>query len=278
MEILFNELSLHGQFIDIDAFINNGLYPFLGVLSEMQKLSMTLLKKSDVWATMPIPDNSLYSIITHGTYRNTDEVRRLKSAIIELTRDPYWDNESKQINDINYVLEGVNINGSSPAEACERDKIVVSFISSSVSIDPLNIIRNELNVSLLNLTYSGALAELLWNNKSISFELYVKTRFYKGKLDFTKVDDKMGFAGIQSVDQSLFLSTFRKFEELSWDQILCDKGLDYKAYNGNIGSGYKHIKTDKFRASKKIRCHGYRDNDSFIVIGFETDHKLSDQG
>jgi hypothetical protein len=88
----------------------------------------------------------------------------------------------------------------------------------------------------------------------------------------------MGFSGIQSTEQSLFVDTFRKFDNLTWEQIHTDRGLNYKEYHGTIGVSYQNIRTYKFRVSQKSRCHGYREKESFIVIGFETDHKLSDQG
>jgi hypothetical protein len=278
MQILFNELSLTGQFSDQDAFVKNGLLPFVSVLKEMQGFSTLLLKKSDVWNNKITPSNTLYAFLINNAFRKSDEVRRLKSAIADLTKEPFWDSDSKQDPDSTYLFDGADIRGSSPAEACERDKVVVSFVASSVSLDPLNIIRNGVNVPLLNLTYSGKLTEFLWANRQISFESYLKARFSGGKLDFSRVDEKMDFFGIQSAEQSLFIDTFRKFEELTWDQIHDDKGLDYKEFYGNIGMPYRDIKTYKFRASQKIRCHGYREKDSFVVIGFETDHKLSDRG
>ncbi len=88
----------------------------------------------------------------------------------------------------------------------------------------------------------------------------------------------MGFSTVQSAEQDLFIDTFRKFEALTWEQIRTDKGLNYKEYHGIFDTSCRDIKTYKFRASQKIRCHGYRENDLFIVIGFETDHKLSDRG
>lgn len=278
MQILFNELSLTGQFSVQDAFVTNGLLPFIGVLKEMQGFSTLLLKKSDVWNNKITQSDTLHSFLINNAFRKFDEVRRLKSAIADLNKEPYWDFDSKQDTDSTYLLNGADILGSSPAEACERDKVVVSFVSSSASSDPLNIIRSGINVSLLNLTCSGRLTEHLWANNQISFELYLKSRFSGGKLDLSKVDDKMGFLGIQSAEQSLFIDTFRKFEELSWDQIHTNKGLDYKEYHGIIDMRYKGIKTYKFRASEKIRCHGYREKNSFVVIGFETDHKLSNRG
>lgn len=278
MQILFNELSLTGQFSDQDAFVADGLLPFVGVLKEMQGFSTLLLKKSDAWNKMITSTSTLHSFLINNAFRKSDEVRRLKSAIAELTKEPFWDFESKQDPDTTYFLDGANIWGSSPAEACERDKMVISFVSSSASSDSLNIIRNGTGVPLLNLTCSGKLTEHLWAKDQISFESYLKARFSGRKLDFSRVDEKMGFAGIQSTEQSLFIDTFRKFEELAWDQIISDRGLDYKEYGGNISKAFRTLKTYKFRASEKIRCHGYREKDTFVVIGFEIDHKLSDRG
>jgi hypothetical protein len=278
MQILFNELSLIGQFSDQDAFVKKGLLSFVGVLKEMQGFSKLLLKKSDIWNNKITPANTLHSFLINNEFRKSDEVRRLKSAIVGLTREPFWDLDSKQNSTSTYFFDGVDIRGSSPAEACERDKVVVSFVSSPTSLDPLNILWDGVNVPLLNLTHSGKLTEFLWERNLIPFESYLNVRFSGGKLDFSRVNKKMGFSVIQSSEQSLFIDTFRKFEALTWDQIHMDKGLDYKEYHENISMNYHGIKTYKFRVSQKFRCHGFRKRDSFIVIGFETDHKLSDRG
>ena len=269
---------MSGQFSDQDAFIRNGLLPFVSVLKEMQGFSTLLLKKSDVWSNKITQLNTLHSFLINNKFRKSDEVRRLKSAIADLTKKPFWDVDSKQEPDSTYFLDGLNIWGSSPAEACERDKVIVSFVSLLTSSDPLDIIRNGINVPLKNLTCSGKLTEFLWANNQISFESYLKKRFSGDKLDFSRIDKKMDFSIIQTAEQSLFVDTFRKFEELSWDQIHTDTGLDYKEYHGNIDMSYRDRKTYKFRASQKFRCHGYREKDSFVVIGLETDHKLSDRG
>lgn len=97
-------------------------------------------------------------------------------------------------------------------------------------------------------------------------------------MDFSKIDEEMGFSGIQLAEQSLFVDTFRKFEEMTWAQIHTDNGLDYKMYHETISMAYRNVKTYKFRVSQKFRCHGYREKDLFVVICFETDHKLSDRG
>ncbi len=275
MEILFNELSLTGQFSDQDDFTTNALLPFVGILKEMQGFSALLLNKTDVWERMVTPYDNLHSVLVS---RKSDEVRRFKSAIATLTREPFWDFDSQQEAETSYLFDGNDVKGSSPAEACERDKVVVSFISSVASCNPLNILRNGTNISLLNLTCTGILTDHLWDNKEITFESFVRARFTGVRFDFSSVDRRMGFSKIQSQEQELFVDTFRKVENLTWDQIYGDDGLKYKEYHGVISGSFQGKKTYKFRASQKIRCHGYRENDLFIVIGFEVDHRMSDRG
>nr|VFJ47109.1 MAG: hypothetical protein BECKDK2373C_GA0170839_101714 [Candidatus Kentron sp. DK] len=275
MDVLFNELSLTGQFLDQNDFAKNGLRPLIGVLKEMEGFSTLLLKKSDVWERMVTPTGTLHSLLVDRTF---DGGRLLKSKIEKLTKEPFWDSDSKQRPDSTYLLNGSDIRGSSPAEACERDKVIVSFLSSPTSSDPLPIAWNGVDVPLLNLIRPGRLTEFLWDKKKISFEAYLKARFSGGKLDFSRVDGKMRLCDIQPAEQSLFISTFKKFEGLNWERIHTDTGLDYKEYHGNIDQRYRDRKTYKFRVSRKFRCHGYREEDSFVVIGLETDHKFSDRG
>jgi hypothetical protein len=146
------------------------------------------------------------------------------------------------------------------------------------SCNPLNILRNGTNIPLLNLTCSGILTDHLWSNKKITFESFVRARFTGERFDFSRIDKSMDFSRIQAQEQDLFIDTFRKVEELTWGQVYTDRGLNYKEYHRVINESFRDKKTYKFRASQKIRCHGYRENDLFVVIGFEVDHRMSDRG
>lgn len=278
MQILLNELSLTGQFLDEDIFLCNGLIPFIAILKEMQNFSVKLLKKSNVWEEKITQSSTLYSIISNTHFRKSDEILRFKSAIASLCLEPFWDDDIRQDSNATYTLNGINIGGSSPAEASERDKTVISFKLSLSSTTPLPVVKNGVNIPLENLTEFGRLTELLWEKNQISFEKYIKSRFSHGKFDFSNVVRNMDFSDVQTEEQSLFIDTFRRFEELTWSQIYGDRGLDFKQYHGTINQLYRNKTTYKFRASQKIRCHGYRENDLFKVIGFETDHQLSDHG
>ena len=58
-----------------------------------------------------------------------------------------------------------------------------------------------------------------------------EARIGGGKLDFSLIDDTHGFSLIDNENQNEFIDSFRKFEELDWNAIATDNGLDYKTYN-----------------------------------------------
>lgn len=47
---------------------------------------------------------------------------------------------------------------------------------------------------------------------------YITTHFGEGKLDFSLIDDTHGFSLIDNENQNEFIDSFRKFEELDWNQ------------------------------------------------------------
>ncbi len=278
MQILLNELSLTGQFSDHNAFLKNGLLPLLAVFKEMQALSsLLLLKKSDVWNRMVTSDCTLHAMLVSSEFRKSDEFRRLKTAIDWLTHEPFWDVDAKHDKLCVYLLDGINVADSSIAEACERDKLLASFMDCAMSTATLTVTRNAVPIQLLNVTKAGELTEFFWNEKLISFETYVKSQFSSGKLDFMRVDNAMGFNTVQPDEQALFIDSFRKFNAMPWELIYKDKGFDYKQYHASLSAAQGRT-SYKFRVSRKMRCHGYREDERFVVIGFETDHALSDGG
>lgn len=278
MDILFNELSLCGQFNNFDDFVARGLHSFLGVMKRMEGVRTLVLKKSDFWSRSVTKDHTLHTIMHSTDFRKTDETRRLKLALIGLTVEPFWDSHSKQDNASIYMCNAIDVSGSSIAEASERDRVLISFECSDFSSDPLIVSINKNQIDLKNLTNTDAFVEYLWSVGEFTFEDYIKSKFSLEKLNFSHIDEMMGFDQIESSEFSVFIDAFRTFNCLSWTEIYSHTGLNYKEYKGVISPRYKNVQTFKFRVTQKIRCHGYRDGESFIVIGFELDHKLSDRG
>ncbi len=71
---------------------------------------------------------------------------------------------------------------------------------------------------------------------------------------------------------------------MSWNDISISDGLDYKEYSPNKENNwFKNTKFSdkkiyKFRVTQKYRCFGYRELDTFYVLMFDIEHKISDKG
>lgn len=113
---------------------------------------------------------------------------------------------------------------------------------------------------------------------------YCLKKFQNTKLNFSLLESEYGFDILDSIQQKEFLSTFYKFSQMNWNDIIKSsankKGLNYKQYDGDWfrNSVYSGKNIFKFRTTQKSRCFGYRENDEFFILRFETDHKISDNG
>ncbi|MDR2449221.1 MAG: hypothetical protein LBD52_04600 [Prevotellaceae bacterium] len=135
MEILINELSLTGQFDSTEQFLTDALWPFLKVMKEIDPEINTIYKKQDLWNYRVTTTDTLHDVLL----QRTDEARRLKSLMSCLLAEPYWESSQKHSPDYNYNCNNTNVCGQSIAEACERDRIVVSFTHPDFSARQLYV-------------------------------------------------------------------------------------------------------------------------------------------
>jgi hypothetical protein len=146
MEILLNELSLSGQFGSIGDFIGRGLDPFLAVISEVNSSANTILKKQDFWQLQVTRSDTIHDIFIGKISRTNDSIRKSKSLLASLISEPFWEDSQKHIVSDSYDYNGKNIVGSSIAESCKRDKIVISFIHADFSTTKLKITKNSTQI------------------------------------------------------------------------------------------------------------------------------------
>jgi hypothetical protein len=189
-----------------------------------------------------------------------------------LDQPPYWEDKAKHSANSVYLFNGKNVCGFSLAEACERDKIVISFNHEDFKSIQLLIFKDGDEVQLDNLFEYGHYTQISYQRNLITFEEYCRKVFLMSKLDFTKIDAKKGFSLVLKDDEPSFYNGLRKFSELSWVQIFNDFGFDYQEYK----SGLNNIKGKmyEFKISGKYRCFGYPKGDVFFVLRFELEHKL----
>jgi hypothetical protein len=278
MEILVNELSLKGQFRTVDYFFESGLIPFLRILKEMNSNTDFLYKKSNFFEAMVTPHDTICDIYTGDIFRLRDEIRKFKSQLVQLFDNPYWEDSTKQFMNSIYSHDGNNVSHSSLAEACERDRMVASFRHNSFLSKQLMVNKDGQEIEIDNLIEQWQFTRIAYERKHIPFDEYCRRIFSKSKLDFSKIDSREGFSLVKNEEERLFLDGFRKFSELSWQQIFVDEALEYKEYNSRAPFRNIREKIFKFRISRKYRCFGYVKDGVFFVLLFDLEHKLSDIG
>jgi len=277
MEILINELSLCGQYTTVNDFTEQALPSLVMALKDINPAKDFLLKKEDFYSSKVTTEFTLHDLFVGSLSRKYDEIRRSKSLLANLFEEPFWERNIMQSADSKYSFKNMNIWGSSLAESYERDRIVLSFKHNDYLDILLPVYKNEEFLNIDNLFEKGLYLELCWKRQIISFEGYCIGKFYGDKLDFTQIDPKNGFNLIVNEgDQRLFFDGFRKFSELTWQQILVDDGFNYKEFNNKRYFRNITHQIYKFRISQKYRCFGYINQGVFFVLMFDLEHTLSD--
>jgi len=241
-EILINELSLTGQFNSVYEFITGALFKFISLLKEIKGTNVLLYKNRLFYNSKITGDTTIKNIMLGVISRQYDEIRKMKSSLECLFEEPYWENNQKHSRDVRYLFKGNCVTGQSLAEACERDRIVISFIHPDFSSEILQIIKENTEVMLKNLVNSIA-----------------KTEYNKLLIDHTRND-------IIS-----FLFNFQKFTENEFKNIF--RSL-FDKYNTEINQKISTI-FPNFKYNKDLKHIGeqifaieVKDLDNFYKIQF----------
>ncbi len=277
MDILLNELSLNGQFANIEEFEADLIKNMLPILQGIRESSLCLMKKQNFYSYKVTPNDDLNTILT---IRQRDSIRSLKGRLVNtLLKEPFWDGDQKHSNKDSYLYNDESINNTSLAEACERDKLTLSFDHKAFYDQFIKIKKNSEEITLNNITDKNSLLSFLFESKQIDIDNFIKNKFSGTNINFSKLKKNFGFNIVEHSNEiQIFLNCFEKFSKMEWTNILRDKGFNYKEFQNK--KKFKEIpyEIDKFRITRKYRCFGYRKQDTFYAILFETDHKLSDKG
>lgn len=291
MDCILNELSLDGQYKDMDDFATHGVKPLSEVLQDVSSLGIGLLyKKSDFYNSKVTSDETFHSLIFSPATKVCDSMRRMKSQLAKLQNEPFWDEDVQHDVTKVYLLlreemDDTYVTLTSVAEALARKACLISFTKSTFLSDELcvKIQEEDTKSNVPNVWKENQLGDVLFKYGGISFESYCKGNKFN-KLNFDRLDARNGFGLISNENRSLFKASFEKFESLSWQQIATDDGLDYKEFGKNkktiayFSNDQWNQGIHKFRIDQKIRCFGNTVNGVFYVLRFDLDHKLSDLG
>lgn len=281
MVIILNELSLTGQFKDKEEFLDN-LENLLHIIKIIDKLGFNLLKEYSFFNSQITPAEKFTDIAQSRDNR----IRKIKSFLLKLSNNPpFWNDSQIHSCEVDtYVYNSQDICNTSLAESTERDKIILSFSHQEFLNTILGIRRNDININIYNIREDSEFLDRLFAEHKIAPLEYCLYKFANSNLDFTLLECKYGFDLLNTTQIQEFIITFRTFSNMSWDDITSSDGLAYKQYKPSKDNDWfrrtAYSKKDiyKLRVTQKYRCFGYRENNRFLVLRFEIDHKKSDKG
>lgn len=287
MEILINELSLHGQFKDTEEFIATSFNNFMRLYSFLENYNIHPLKNYNFYHVNITPNQTFHDLLTtKNTNRISDEVRQFKKLAEKCISEPYW--ESNRQHDLfdNFTWNNQNITGTALAESYIRSASLISFDPSKFATNEIEIKKNNEPKNILNFYNSISIALFLFQQNKITFYQYCIVNFKNSKLDFSKVNQEKSFNLITDKnDENEFLNSFTLFTDMDWKEILAQGGkgknkvgLAFEKYHDQNYFDKYNIPSDiyKFRCSQKYRAFGYRVGDVFHILEFDLKHRLSD--
>ncbi|WP_276878983.1 hypothetical protein [Bacteroides heparinolyticus] len=184
MDILLNELSLSGQHASREIFVEEILPTLIGVLDEIQELfKATIYKNQQFYSSRVTRTDTIHDILVGDFSRQYPSLRKIKRQFFSpLFAEPYWEDTRMHSEDYSYTYAGNDICNHSVAEACERDKVIISFIGTELfREETLSILKNgNEQIGIDNLFNAGHYSNVLHQRGIIySFSLKDGSRFQK---------------------------------------------------------------------------------------------------
>lgn len=179
-----NELSLSGQYASREIFVEEILPYLIKILDEIQNLSDATIYKSQQFHSSRVGEtDTIHDILVGKLSRQYPSIRKFKTQLHSiLFAEPYWEPTRKHLKGDSYTYKGNNVCNHSVAEACERDKIIVSFRGSELfQEETLSILKNDTEKMVIdNLFNAGHYSNVLHQRGIIyRFSLKDGTRFQK---------------------------------------------------------------------------------------------------
>ena len=184
MDILLNELSLSGQYASREIFVEEILPSLIEVFNEIQNIfKATIYKSEQFYLSKVTKTDTIHSILVGDLSRQYPSLRKIKRQFVSpLFAEPYWEATRKHSESHSYTYEGNDICNHSVAEACERDKVIISFIGTELfREETLSILKNgNEQIGIDNLFNAGHYPNVL-DQRGIKYSFSLKdgSRFQK---------------------------------------------------------------------------------------------------
>lgn len=262
MQIILNDFSLDGQFENEESFYSSLRENSIKVLKLISEQKFQLLKSYNFYQRKVTNDLNLYEIIQR---RGEPEITRFKGLLSEiLINPPYWEESKKQDENVNYIFKNYASGNNCLGEACERDKIVFSFVNQDFNEPKLEIMKDEKSVEIINIYRNRILLDLLYELELIREKEYFKSYFNYPKVKFCEVDEKeytmeiFDDESLNKKDKTKIVSDFKQF------MFKLEMGEELGRFSKNI---YEDI--NEFRSNidgREVRIFYFRQEDEINLL------------
>ncbi|MFJ7663904.1 MAG6450 family protein [Lysinibacillus sp. NPDC097162] len=287
MQLIINEISIENKFLDLTDFLTH-LKEIL-LIYKLDIEDLEIYKPSYLYEVVLFDEVKFWDILRDRQYSRDDVIRRYKILLNNMiNKDPYWDLDMKHniLDEYNCEFTPKKYNYGI-AEACERDKVVLSFSCEEfLKCEIINVTKNgNTTLDIVNICSKDTLLEHMKEADKINPLSYCKLKFQGSNICFDEIDEVYGFELLDKENVEIFIAAFNQFSQMNWQQISSSDGLRFKPYSPSkekeswfYGTPHQAKNIFKFRVTQKFRCFGYREDGVFYVLRFEVDHKISDEG
>lgn len=172
MNLILNDISLQGQFSNLDEFtdeINTNLLPLLKTAKD---LSLSILKDSTTYSRLVTEDMILADVIQT---KGDPDILALKKYLVDISyNEPYWNDDIQTDCSCGYLCKYVEYVPNCFTETCERDGILISFRHEYFVSDYLYLSKNGEEKSIKNCINKYIFLNHLYESKIINTIYYFK--------------------------------------------------------------------------------------------------------
>ena len=284
MEFLLNELSLCGQFENVEEFWKS-IKPVITCIKIIREIAQEPIYKTDNFYECKVTkEEKLRDLKKCG---NTDELLRFKLILDrEIYSEPKWDIEPHHDLQQKFIWDGKDVTATALAEAAVRKDALLSFKLEEFK-DCMLIVQNGGETYQVDSVHTPQyLLERYRTALKVGRKLYLKIKYEGTRIDCSTLEADYDESLLEKPEFASLVKSLDVFIKLeSWEAVEHHKGLNYKEYtpsskkkNWFLGSKYEGKTIMKFRFSDVRRAFGYRDGDTFKLLRLERDHTVSDNG
>lgn len=263
MSVIINDLSIDGQFSDVDEFCDNILEQMIPILDILNDLDINVLKGYNTYNLNITKSEKLIDIMK---VRGKPEITKLKSQLSKMFLDePYWESDKKSNTGSIYECEFTDeLEGYCIAEAFEREVPVLSFEHNRFKNNKILIKKDDIEENVLNIyDYNNALDTFKESGKISPFE-YLSER-YKFKDSFglsmgkNLFNDFIEEASLLPEDVDILIKDLIKFIDSD------KKGIHIDRYSDHIEGKLHEFRTN-ITNNRQIRIFYFKREDEIIFL------------